>query len=145
MHDNQGFAPYRDLAAVAGRLQKNNPRLPRGKAEFLAAHWAELQADGTALLRSDPKHKLPFPTVFRIEEMYATWERIAAPILWVAGAQSHIAKWLSGGDDGAGEVARRFAHLRNARLITVPDAGHMLHHDQPEQVARALEAFLAGA
>jgi pimeloyl-ACP methyl ester carboxylesterase len=137
-----GFAPYRDMAAVAARLQKNNPRLPRDKAEFLAAHWAELQADGTAQLRADPKHRLPFPTAFRVEEMYATWERITAPVLWVAAAQSHIAKWLSSNGDGAGEVARRFAFLRNARLETIADAGHMLHHDQPEAVARALEAFL---
>jgi pimeloyl-ACP methyl ester carboxylesterase len=27
--------------------------------------------------------------------------------------------------------------------VTIPDAGHMLHHDQPEAVARALESFLA--
>ena len=28
-------------------------------------------------------------------------------------------------------------------LVTIADAGHMLHHDQPEAVARALESFLA--
>ena len=55
------FATYRDLAAVADRLQKNNRRLSRARAEFLAQHWAEVQPDGTARLRADPKHKLPFP------------------------------------------------------------------------------------
>jgi pimeloyl-ACP methyl ester carboxylesterase len=35
------------------------------------------------------------------------------------------------------------AHVPGARLVTIGDAGHMLHHDQPQAVARALETFLA--
>jgi pimeloyl-ACP methyl ester carboxylesterase len=27
----------------------------------------------------------------------------------------------------------------------IPDCGHMVHHDQPERVAAAIEAFLTGA
>jgi pimeloyl-ACP methyl ester carboxylesterase len=34
-------------------------------------------------------------------------------------------------------------HVPNAELATVPDAGHMLHHDQPAAVAALIEAFLA--
>ena len=29
------------------------------------------------------------------------------------------------------------------RLVTIADAGHMLHHDQPAAVAAAMEAFVA--
>ncbi|MBK9114549.1 MAG: alpha/beta hydrolase [Betaproteobacteria bacterium] len=139
----EGFAPYRDMAAVADRLQKNNRRLSRDKAAFIAEHWAERMADGSARLRADPKHKLPFPTTYRMADMYAVWRAIAAPMLWVAGADSHIPKWLAAGGDAATEVARRFAHMPGARLVTIPDAGHMLHHDQPEAVARELETFLS--
>jgi pimeloyl-ACP methyl ester carboxylesterase len=32
--------------------------------------------------------------------------------------------------------------IRDARLTVIEGAGHMLHHDQPEAVARAVEAFL---
>jgi pimeloyl-ACP methyl ester carboxylesterase len=39
-------------------------------------------------------------------------------------------------------VARRFAHIPNGRLVTVPDAGHMVHHDQPELVAPLIESFV---
>ncbi len=138
----EGFAPYRSMAAVADRLQKNNRRLARDRALFLARHWAEELPDGTARLRADPKHKLPFPTTYRMADMYAVWGSITAPTLFVAGADSHIAKWLAAGGDPSGEVARRVAHIRHARLETVADAGHMLHHDQPEAVARILEAFL---
>jgi len=137
------LAPYRSIAAVADRLQKNNRRLPRDKAEFLASHWGELLPDGTARLRADPRHKLPFPNVYRLEEIFAIWHCIAAPTLWVAADDSDIPRWLAGGGDPAAEVERRRAHAPGARLVSIADAGHMLHHDQPEAVARALESFLA--
>jgi len=148
--DPPGFAPYRDLDAVADRLQKTNPRLSRDRARFLAGHWADVLPDGSARIASDPRHKLPFPTVYRIEEIYSVWRAIAAPTLWVAGALSHIPRWLDGHPEGEAGVAdldgirRRMEHIANARLITVPGAGHMLHHDQPDAVAAAIEPFLAG-
>ena len=40
------------------------------------------------------------------------------------------------------QYAERRAAFRDLRHVTVRDAGHMLHHDQPEQVARLMEEFL---
>jgi pimeloyl-ACP methyl ester carboxylesterase len=143
-----GFRPYADLGAVADRLQKTNPRLARDRAEFLAAHWAKVFPDGHAELPSDPRHKLPFPTVYRMEEGFAVWGAIRAPVLWVAAAQSHIPRWLDAhpegemGADDLGGVRRRLARVPGAKLALVEDAGHMLHHDQPDAVARAIEPFL---
>jgi pimeloyl-ACP methyl ester carboxylesterase len=142
LHSPPELAAYRSLGAVADRLQKNNRRLSRAKAEFLAAHWGESMPDGTARLRADPRHKLPFPAVYRLEEVFAIWRRIAAPVLWVEGADSAISRWLAGGGDPGGEVARRLGEIPHARLVTIADAGHMLHHDQPEATAHALESFL---
>ena len=99
-------------------------------------------ADGSARLASDPRHRLPFPTVYRIEETYAVWRNIAAPTLWVAAAESHIPAWLDDHPEGEGAtdsfagIRRRFAHIPHGTLVTIADAGHMLHHDQPEAVAR---------
>ena len=149
LNDPPSFKPYKDLAAVADRLQKSNPRLARDKAEFLAAHWAESRPDGSAQLVSDPRHKLPCPSVYRIEEIYAVWRRITAPVLWVAGVDSHIPHWLDahpegeGGVDNLAGVRARLRHIATGRLVTIPDAGHMLHHDQPQAVAAAIEPFLA--
>ena len=143
------FATYASFDAVADRLQKNNARLPRDKAEFLARHWAEPTPDGRVRLASDPRHRLPFPTVYRIEETYAVWRNIAAPALWVVGTESNIPKWLAehpegeGGTDSLAGVRRRLAHIRDGRLVTIADAGHMLHHDQPAAVAAAIEDFVA--
>jgi pimeloyl-ACP methyl ester carboxylesterase len=136
------LSTYRSLSAVADRLQKNNRRLTRDKAEFLASHWGAVQPDGTARLRADPRHKLPFPNVYRLEEVFAIWRNITAPVLWVAADDSDIPKWLARGGDPLAEIERRRAHVPGAKLVTIADAGHMLHHDQPEAVARALETFL---
>jgi pimeloyl-ACP methyl ester carboxylesterase len=140
LRDPPAFAAYANLAAVADRLQKNNQRLSRDKAEFLAAHWAESLPDGGARLVSDPRHKLPFPIVYRIEEARAIWARVTAPALWVGASESFVLKWLGEGADG---LQQRMRALRNCRLVTIPDAGHMLHHDRPEAVAAAIEPFLA--
>ena len=40
------------------------------------------------------------------------------------------------------DSAERRSAFRNLSYRTVPNAGHMLHHDQPEEVARLIEAFL---
>ena len=141
------FRPYANLDAVADRLQANNPRLTRERALFLAPAWAETRDDATAMLRADPRHKLPFPSVYRMEEIEAIWHQIACPVLWVAASESEIPAWL--GDHPEGEAAtdtlagvrRRLAHVPNGRLQTIDGAGHMLHHDQPGVVAAAIESF----
>jgi pimeloyl-ACP methyl ester carboxylesterase len=148
LREGEAFRPYADLSAVADRLQKTNPRLARDKAEFLAAHWAQPRTEGGVALRSDPRHKLPFPTVYRMEEVLAVWRAITAPVLWIAAAQSHIPRWLDAhpegemGADSLAGVRQRIASVPTARLAFVEDAGHMLHHDQPEAVARIVEPFL---
>jgi len=149
LKDPPSFRPYRNLAAVADQLQKNNPRLSRDKAEFLAAHWAKAQPDGSARLNSDPRHKLPFPTVYRMEEVLVIWKRVSAPVLWVAATESFIPKWLGAHPEGEaatdslGEIRARLAHVPHGELVTIGEAGHMLHLDRPDAVAAAIEPFLA--
>lgn len=151
LHDPPSFRPYASFGEVADRLQKTNPRLARDKAEFLARYWAQAVDGGGVALSSDPRHKLPFPTVYRMEEIFAVWEAIRAPVLWVAAAQSDIPRWLDAhpegemGADGLEGVRRRLAHVPGATLTIVEDAGHMLHHDQPQAVARIIEPFLRAA
>jgi len=149
LKDPPGFRPYRDLGAVADQLQKTNRRLSRDKAEFLAAHWAREDSDGGARLNSDPRHKLPFPTVSRLEEVWAVWKRITVPVLWVAATESLISRWLSRQPEGEratdtlGEIRARLAHVPHGELVMIGEAGHMLHLDRPDAVAAAIEPFLA--
>ena len=148
LDDPPGFAPYDDFEAVAARLMKNDRRLPADKAAFLARHWAARSSDGRVRLTSDPRHKLPFPIVYRVEEVFAVWQRIRARTLWIAALDSHVPGWLDrhpegeAGVDSLAGVRRRMTHIAGATLVTIADAGHMLHHDQPLAVARAIEAFV---
>jgi pimeloyl-ACP methyl ester carboxylesterase len=135
-----GLRPYAHFAALAERLQKNNPRLTRARAEFLARHWGRELPDGQVQLRGDPAHKIVYPVLYRYEEARACWREVTAPVLWVDAAESKALERV--GLDAA-QVAERRAAFRNLRYVTLSNAGHMLHHDQPEQVARLLEDFLS--
>ncbi|MBI3898258.1 MAG: alpha/beta hydrolase [Gammaproteobacteria bacterium] len=133
---------YANLDAVVARLKKNNPRLSDDKARFLAPHWAEELADGSARLRSDPAHKLVYPLLYRLEEATACWRHITARVLLVEAEDSYMRKWIN---EHPTEFAKRKAAFSNLTEHRVRDAGHMLHHDQPEELAPLIEAFLAGA
>jgi pimeloyl-ACP methyl ester carboxylesterase len=139
LREQPGWRPYASYSALADRLQKNNPRLKRERAEFLAAHWGKEVDGGGVVLRSDPAHKLINATLYRVDEANACWERVTAPVLWVDAAESETLKRMK---LTSAELAERRAAFKDLKHHTVPDAGHMLHHDQPEVVARLIEEFL---
>jgi len=139
LREAPGLRPYASYAELADRLQKNNPRLPRERAEFLARHWGRDADGGGVALRSDPAHKLVNATLYRLDEARACWERVSAPVLWIDAAESETLKRMK---LTPGEMAERRAVFKDLRHQTVPDSGHMLHHDQPAEVARLIEAFL---
>lgn len=137
--DPPQFTPYADIDAVVARLQKNNPRLTDARARFLARFWAEELPEGGARLRSDPAHKIVYPILYRLEEATAFWRGITAPVLLVEGEDSFVPSWIG---QQADELATRKAVFSNLSVRTIANAGHMLHHDQPEELAMAIEEFL---
>lgn len=132
------LATYPSRAAVAARLRKTNPRLPEDRADFLAEHWSARGDDGTYRILGDAAHKVINPYLYRVEEIVACWRAIAAPVLWVMARDSDYAKRM----DALPGYAERIATIRDVTRLWVDDAGHMLHHDQPEVLAKAIEAFL---
>jgi pimeloyl-ACP methyl ester carboxylesterase len=52
-------------------------------------------------------------------------------------------QWMGPKEQARIEVDRRLGHLKNVQANMMEDAGHMLHHDQPEKLARLIETFLA--
>ena len=130
---------YQSYAALADRLQRNNARLTRERAEFLARHWGADAPGGAVVLRSDPAHKLVNANLYRLDEAMECWQRVTAPVLWVDAEHSETRTRMSLGEQA---LAERRAAFRDLRQVTVQDAGHMLHHDQPGRVARLIEEFL---
>ena len=140
LRDRPGLRPYASFGELAKRLRHNNPRLTAERAEFLARHWGRETEQGTVVLRGDPAHKIVNPVLYRYEEARACWRQVSAPVLWVDGAESSTHKRI--GLDAAQQAERR-AQFQNLRHVVLPEAGHMLHHDQPEALAKLLQEFLA--
>lgn len=133
--------PYADLAAVATRLQANDPLLSADKAAWLATHWGRPAGDGQWELQADPVHKRINPVLYRVDEVLETWQLITAPLLWVEGDQTDTAKWW-GHRYSRDEFQQRLTHVPRVQQLVLSPSGHMLHHDQPEALARALAGFL---
>ena len=133
--------PYASLAEVADRLRQNNPRLSPDKAQYLAGHWAEPGADGQWHLLADAAHKRTNPVPYNAAQAIAIWSAITAPVLWVQGDKTPAERWWRGRYSQA-EFQQRLARVPKVTQVVLADAGHMLHHDQPQALAQALEAFL---
>ncbi len=131
------YASFDELAAL---LRSRDPRLSESRAQFLARHWGSEREDGRVALRSDPRHKIVNPTLYRAEEAMACLRAISAPVLWVQGAQSELPGKARISPEA---LAERKACVRDLREAVIPGAGHMIHHDQPERLAELLEDFLA--
>ena len=132
---------YADLDAVAMRLRKNNRLLSKQSAAWLAPHWSRQRADGEWEILGDPAHKRSNPVLHQVDETLACWKLITAPLLWVEGAHTDITKWW-GGRYSHQEFEARLALVPNLRKERLADAGHMLHHDQPHELAQCLAPFL---
>ena len=136
---------YDSVDGVARRLMKTNRRLTQDKADWLARHWAQEKpgADGTPHWRilGDDAHKLRAANLWRVDEMLALYRNIAAPTLSVEASDDSLAKWHDKGYS-LDDYHERLRQVPQYRVARVDDAGHMLHHDQPQQVAQLIEDFL---
>ncbi len=134
--------PYASADEVAARLIKTNPRLAPDKAAWLATRWAAPDAQGQWHLLADAAHKHVNPALYQAAEVIETWARIAAPLLWVEGADTDVKKWW-GERYPRAEFEARLARVPKVERETLADCGHMLHHDQPAALAARLQQFLA--
>jgi len=135
--------PYQSVEAVAARLRKTNPLLPADRAAWLAGHWSKQDEQGLWQILGDPAHKRSNPLLYQRDEVLACWKQITAPVLWVEGEQTDTGKWWNGRYSKA-EFHERLKVVARYETHMLSPAGHMLHHDQPEALARRLEDFLRG-
>jgi len=140
----QRLKPYATLSDVAARLVKNNPRLSAERAAWLAQHWAERRDDGQWHILGDPAHKRVNPALYRKDEVLEGWKRIEAPTLWIEGDETDPDRWW-GHRYPRSEFDARIALVRRLQRVRLASCGHMLHFDQPQALAAALDRFLDAA
>ena len=133
---------YDSVAGVANRLMKTNPRLSPDKANWLAGHWARPDAEGKWTIMGEPAHKITSAQLYRVDEMQAVYQKIIAPLLVVEASGNSMSTWWQG-KYTLPEFHDRLKAVPQARIEVIQDAGHMLHHDQPEQLAALIQDFLA--
>lgn len=135
---------YPELSGVARRLMRTNPRLPQDKADWLASHWAgpATRADGSPgwAIRGDAAHKIVNANLYRVDEALALYRNIAAPVLAVEAVDGMLKTWKARGVED--DMMSRLAQVPGIEFARLEDAGHMLHHDRPAEVAALVEAFL---
>ena len=131
---------YDSADGVARRLMKTNHRLSQDKADWLARHWARQEADGQWRILGDAAHKITNASLFRVDEVLEIYKNISAPTLSVEASENSLEKWWQG-KFTLSDYHERLRSVPAAQRANLADAGHMLHHDQPEKLAELIENF----
>ena len=100
---------------------------------------------------------VPIPTIFEIEgeagfrrresQTIAELSELRGIVMATGGGavlaeENRLHEW-QGGNYALADYQQRLSHIAHNRTLVIENAGHMLHHDQPQAVAALIEDFLA--
>jgi pimeloyl-ACP methyl ester carboxylesterase len=115
-------------------MRETNPRLSEEQAHHLTLYGANRNEDGTYTWKFDNYVRAQSPYRFNMSDAQDIWGRITCPTLLFRGADS----WAADPEkDGRAQV------FQNPKIVTVPNAGHWVHHDQLDIFLREVRQFLA--
>jgi pimeloyl-ACP methyl ester carboxylesterase len=121
-------------AEAAARMQRFNPRLPLDVAQELATRTLSPTEAGYSW-SWDPLHRARSPVPFAVDTFRRFLAEITAPVLAVDGADTPFV---------LPDRPERLAAFRSrVREVRVANAGHLVHHDAPEALARVIGEFLS--
>lgn len=124
----------KDLEEAAERLRRYNSRLSLEHSLELAQTFSEPSPDGNGVMwRFDPLHKTPSAKPYVLEEAAAIWSSLSMPVLSLYGSES---PWFPG------DLKNRLARMKDVRSGIVEGAGHNIHHDRADVLARAIRGHL---
>jgi pimeloyl-ACP methyl ester carboxylesterase len=124
---------YPSIEAAAQRMLQENSFLSPEQAHHLTVHGVARNEDGTYTWKFDNYVRIFYPQRADAAEAHKLRGRITCPTLLMRGAESWAADPAKDGSLDA---------FPNARLVTVPEAGHWVHHDRLDQFLREVRAFL---
>lgn len=137
-----------NLEFAVERLCKNNPRLDRTWAHQLVRLATKQDAQGNLVWAFDPRVQTVFSNLSEAQgQLY--WRQVTAPTLVIGGALAHE-YWTTGiaqttpwdGKFAPGEYEARAANFRNHQFNLLPNAGHMVHYDEPNLVGQLTFDYL---
>ena len=143
--------PLADVEAAAARLCHVHPYLDPRWARFLAGHGTCPGPEGGVVWRFDPRTRDWIASVDHAENE-RRWAAVTCPVLAVTGADSWDRWWSDRQSPVAlaqgrvrlteAELDARIGIFSNAEHVVIPDAGHMIHFDQPERLVNVVTSFV---
>jgi|TARA_B100001964_G_scaffold243225_1_gene320481 pimeloyl-ACP methyl ester carboxylesterase len=128
------------------RLLRNNARLDTKTARYLADLGTEPHPEGGVQWKWVPAVNQIWSSVVH-EQSEERWSWIECPVLLLTGDRA-MEYWLQRRDGLSDmddlhdrEIERRRRIFRNARHVTIAEAGHMVHYDQPDTLNREIRKF----
>ena len=136
--DAPRFSDYTDIEQIEAQIQELAKYISKDYAKFVALHWSQIGDADRVMLKSDPAHKKVNPILYRREEAKSCWRNINAKVGLILGKESKFHKLYY--EQGFQQDCQScFSDLSEAVL---ENAGHMLHWEQPENLAKTVERFL---
>ena len=130
-----GLRRFDSLAAVAERLSARSPDLADDVGLELAA-WLSKPIEDGFTWRHDPRHRVRTASVYQPRRYEPFARAVRCPVLLVTGEESWY-RWP--------DLPERRSALTDRRLVEVPAAGHMIHYEQPSELAGLVAGFVAEA
>jgi pimeloyl-ACP methyl ester carboxylesterase len=125
---------YPTLEKAAERLRRKNPRLKPALALELARSGMKRTDGGKWVWKFDPLHRTSAPQPFYSRQAVEFFRRIECPVLLVNGKESR--------QTPRPDQEERINAIPRLSQTEIEDAGHMIHHDNPERLAAVVAEFL---
>jgi pimeloyl-ACP methyl ester carboxylesterase len=124
---------YPNPDAAMARMKEKNPRLSDEVARHLTLHGTNWEADGSLIWKFDNYVRAFSPYGHHMQDAIELCGQITSPSLLFWGTESFAP---------VPDTDPRVKAIKNCRLVSVPKAGHWVHHDQLDLFLKETTAFL---
>lgn len=126
-----GHAPFTTFEDAVAAARAGTPTAPQSNLEYRTQWNLNTLPDGRLLLKYDPKA----PARWDPADLWDRLPSIAAPVLLVRGGLTQVLP--------RNTAERMIAAMPNAELVEVPESGHSVPTDRPEDLQRIVLDWLS--